>query len=180
MRVSVSREQVLKAFELVEQDPVFSNSRKIVKDGGMPLEMIHAMCANPEVLQGFGALSSTLYPGGSLESEVKEIVILAASRENQCQFCMESHVDLAAAVGMEHPLELLDLPDQLTTRQQLARTWTLAVMQDSNRISDELFNQVHDCFGDDGIIELTMLVGYINMLNMFNNALQNRYHGEIS
>ena len=180
MRVSISRDQVLKAFREVEQDPVFSNSVQIVKEGGMPLEMIQTMCANPDVLRGFGALSSSLYPGGSLEPEVKEIVILAASRENACQFCVGSHVDLASSVGMDEPLEFLDLPEKRSLRQELAMTWTLAVMRDSNAVPDELFMQVKDCFGDAGVIELTMLVGYINMLNMFNNALQNTYHGEMS
>jgi hypothetical protein len=27
-------------------------------------------------------------------------------------------------------------------------------------------------------VELTFLIGYINMLNMFNNCLQVRYHGD--
>ena len=146
----------------------------------MPLEMIQAMCANSQVLEGFGALSSCLYPGGSLEPAVKEIVILAASRENACQFCIGSHVDLAASIGIDQPLEILDQPDRLSIRQRLAMNWTLAVMRNSNAIPDDLFNQVQDCFDDDGVIELTMLVGYINMLNMFNNALQNNYHGEMS
>ena len=30
------------------------------------------------------------------------------------------------------------------------------------------------------IVELTFLVGYINMLNWFNNALQVEYRGELS
>ena len=180
MRVEVSKDQVLKAFRQVEENPVFNNSHRIVKEGGMPLEMIQAMCANAEVLKGFGALSSCLYPGGSLEPEVKEIVILTASRENACQFCIGSHVDLAASIGIDQPLEILDQPEKLSIRQRLAMTWTLEVMRNSNTITDDLFKQVQDCFDDEGVIELTMLVGYINMLNMFNNALQNTYHGEMS
>ena len=31
---------------------------------------------------------------------------------------------------------------------------------------------------DAEIVELTFLIGFINMLNMFNNALEVRYHGE--
>jgi alkylhydroperoxidase family enzyme len=74
----------------------------------------------------------------------------------------------------------LEDPAQLSDHQRLARDYTLQLMQDSNRVSDAMFNAVQQAFGDGGTVELTMLVGYINMLNMFNNALQNRYHGELS
>ena len=33
---------------------------------------------------------------------------------------------------------------------------------------------------DAEIVELTFLVGYINMLNWFNNALQVEYRGELA
>ena len=53
-------------------------------------------------------------------------------------------------------------------------------MLDANAVSDELFDSVQATFGDAGTVELTLLIGYINGLNMFNNALQNRYHGELT
>jgi alkylhydroperoxidase family enzyme len=33
-------------------------------------------------------------------------------------------------------------------------------------------------FSDAELVELTFLIGYINMLNLFNNALGVRYNGE--
>jgi alkylhydroperoxidase family enzyme len=40
--------------------------------------------------------------------------------------------------------------------------------------------ELHDHFTDPEVVELTFLIGYINMLNLFNNALGVRYHGEYS
>ena len=34
--------------------------------------------------------------------------------------------------------------------------------------------------GEAEIVELTFLIGYINMLNWFNNALQVEYRGELA
>jgi alkylhydroperoxidase family enzyme len=38
--------------------------------------------------------------------------------------------------------------------------------------------RIRDAFADSELVELTFLIGFINMLNLFNNALQVRYHGE--
>ena len=38
--------------------------------------------------------------------------------------------------------------------------------------------QLHEHFTDPEIVELSFLIGYINMLNLFNNLLQVRYHGD--
>ncbi len=38
--------------------------------------------------------------------------------------------------------------------------------------------QVHEHFTDPELVELTFLVGYINLLNLFNNCLEVRYDGD--
>ncbi len=56
--------------------------------------------------------------------------------------------------------------------------YTRAAMTDSNRIPEPLFIQLKLHFSQPEIVELTFLIGYINMLNLFNNCLQVRYNGE--
>ena len=53
-------------------------------------------------------------------------------------------------------------------------------MTDSNAIPEPLAQQLHEHFSDPELVELTFLIGYINMLNLFNNCLQVRYNGEYS
>ena len=38
--------------------------------------------------------------------------------------------------------------------------------------------EIHAAFSDPELVELTFLVGYINLLNLFNNSLNVRYHGD--
>jgi AhpD family alkylhydroperoxidase len=181
MRIQVSKAQILSAFNAVSNQEVFAQSAARVHQGELPLEMIQAMCANPMALSGFAAFSAAIYPGGSLERDIQELVILAASVRNACQFCAASHQDIARSVGLcDDPVSLLDSPESMSDRQRLAVEWTRSVLQDSNAISDAQFDEVRACFGDAGLVELTLLVGYINMLNLFNNALENRYNGELA
>ena len=37
---------------------------------------------------------------------------------------------------------------------------------------------MRDVFSDPELVELSFLIGYINMLNLFNNSLDVRYEGE--
>jgi alkylhydroperoxidase family enzyme len=51
-------------------------------------------------------------------------------------------------------------------------------MTDSNAVAEALYGQLKQAFSDPELVELTFLIGYINMLNLFNNALGVRYHGD--
>ena len=179
MRVTVTADQIRSAFEAVKDDPSFDESRGLWERGRPPVEMIQAMCLRPELLRAFAGFGHSVYPGGLLERRVKELVIITASQANDCQFCVNSHVDLVTIASiLDGPLELIELPATLAPRERLAIAYTRAVMRDSNRIPDGLSADLKTAFSDPELVELTFLIGYINMLNLFNNSLQVRYHGE--
>lgn len=179
MRVTVTPAQIRDAFEAVKDDPSFDESRGLWERGHAPVEMLQAMCLRPEILRAFAGFGGSVYPGGLLERRVKELVIVTASKRNDCQFCTDSHCDLVEMAGiLEEPIALVNDPASLPVRERLAIAWTRAVMADSNNIPDELGAEIKEHFSDAEIVELAFLVGYINMLNLFNNALGVRYRGE--
>ena len=181
MRVTVSPEQIKSAFEAVKDDPSFDESRALWERGRPPVEMIQAMCLRPEILRAFAGFGGSVYPGGLLERRVKELVIIAASKTNECQFCTYSHCDLVDIADIvKDPLVVIEQPDLLAPRERLAIEYTRAAMADSNAIPEPLAEGLHEQFSDPELVELTFLIGYINMLNLFNNGLQVRYHGEYS
>ena len=94
MRVTVTQETVRSAFDAVKDDPSFDESRGLVERGLLPVEMLQAMTLRPEILRAFAGFGRCVYPGGLLERRVKELVIITASRANDCQFCLNSHCDL--------------------------------------------------------------------------------------
>jgi AhpD family alkylhydroperoxidase len=179
MRVTVTPEQIQSAFEAVKDDPSFDESRGLWERGLPPVEMLQAMCLRPEILRAFAGFGNSVYPGGVLERRVKELVIITASQRNDCQFCTFSHCDLVDIAGIvEDPLVAIAHPESLPTRERLAVEYTRAAMTDSNAIPDGLAGQLHEHFSDPELVELSFLIGYINMLNLFNNLLGVRYNGE--
>ena len=179
MRVTVSHEQIQSAFEAVKDDPSFDESRGLWERGRLPVEMIQAMCLRPEILRGFAGFGGCVYPGGLLERRVKELVIIASSKANECQFCTNSHCDLVDIADIvQDPLVVIESTESLKPRERIAIAYTRAVMIDSNQIPEPLAQELHEHFTDPELVELTFLIGYINMLNLFNNALGVRYNGE--
>jgi alkylhydroperoxidase family enzyme len=181
MRVTISPEQIQTAFEAVKDDPSFDESRGLWERGRPPVEMIQAMCLRPEILRAFAGFGHSVYPGGMLERRVKELVIITASKHNECQFCTYSHCDLVDIADiLDEPLVAIQHPERLATRERVAVEYTKAAMADSNAIPDSLGRELHEHFSDPELVELSFLIGYINMLNLFNNLLQVRYNGEYS
>ena len=179
MRVTVTPEQIKTAFEAVKDDPSFDESRGLWERGRPPDEMIQAMCLRPEILRAFAGFGTCVYPGGLLERRVKELVIITASKTNECQFCTNSHCDLVDIADIvKDPLVAIEHTDSLAPRERLAIEYIRAVMADSNAVTEPLARQLHEHFTDPELVELTFLIGYINMLNLFNNCLQVRYNGE--
>ena len=181
MLVTVSPEQIQLAFEAVKDDPSFDESRGLWERGRPPVEMIQAMCLRPEILRGFAGFGNCVYPGGLLERRVKELVIITSSHTNECQFCTNSHCDLVdIAEIVADPLVAIENTESLVPRERIAIAYTRAVMSDSNHIAEPLARELREHFTDAEVVELTFLVGYINMLNLFNNALGVRYNDEYS
>jgi AhpD family alkylhydroperoxidase len=179
MRVTVSPDQIRSAFEQVKDDPSFDESRGLWERGRPPVEMIQAMCLRPELLQAFAGFGNCVYPGGLLERRVKELVIIASSEKNECQFCTNSHCDLVRISDIEQePLMAVAHPASLASRERVAIEYTRAAMTDSNHIPETLRAELNERFSDPELVELTFLIGFINMLNLFNNCLDVRYNGE--
>ena len=179
MRVTVTPEQIRSAFEAVKDDSSFDESRGLWERGHAPVEMIQAMCLRPEILRAFAGFGNAVYPGGELERRVKELVIITASRRNDCQFCTFSHLDLVDIAGIvAEPLAMIDDTATLAPRERLAVEYTRAAMHDSNAVPESLASELHEQFTDPELVELSFLIGYINMLNLFNNLLGVRYNGE--
>jgi alkylhydroperoxidase family enzyme len=181
MRVTVSPEQIRAAFEAVKDDPSFDESRGLWERGQPPVEMLQAMCLRPEILRAFAGFGNSVYPGGVLERRVKELVIITASQTNECQFCTSSHCDLVDIADIvDDPLRVIAEPAGLESRERLAIEYTRAAMHDSNNVPSAVQAQLHEHFTDPELVELSFLIGYINMLNLFNNLLGVRYNGEYS
>jgi len=179
MRIQIDPATVSKSFQAVSHDESLAESRALHEAGLPVVEMLQAMAMRPEILASFATFGDAVYPGGLLERPLKEKVILRASLLNECQFCTQSHISLMRQLNISHdPVNSVLDKDLLGDREKIALKYTELVTGDSNRVTDEFFTELKLYFTDPEIVELTFLIGFINMLNRFNNALDIRYHGD--
>ncbi|MDP6433626.1 MAG: hypothetical protein QGI15_04830, partial [Candidatus Scalindua sp.] len=95
--------------------------------------------------------------------------------------CTNSPIDIAKGLGIsEDPVKMLGDKDNLKPEYACAIDYLNAIFADSNKIPDSMFDELRKHFSEGEIVELTFLIGYINMLNWFNNALQVEYRGELA
>ena len=180
MRIKTNPEQLAKAFASLKNNESFQEINAILEQGGKPHDMVKAMAMYPP-LDAMESLGNAVYPGGSLPRELKELIILQSSINNSCQFCTNSHIDIAKGLGIsEDPVQMLKAKDDLLPSYSCALAYLDAIFEDSNRIPESIFDQLREHFSEAEIVELTFLIGYINMLNWFNNALQVEYRGELA
>ena len=179
MRVTVTPDQIRAAFEAVKDDPSFDESRGLWERGHPPVEMLQAMCLRPEILRAFAGFGNAVYPGGILERRIKELMIITASHGNDCQFCFNAHCDIVDLEDIiDDPVAAIGEPSALSARERLAVEYTRAAQADSNDLPEDLVRKLHEQFSDPELVELSFLVGYITMLNLFNNLLEVRYRGD--
>ena len=181
MRINTNPEQLAKAFASLKNNESFQEINAILEQGGNPHDMVKTMAMYPPLIEAMESLGNAVYPGGSLPRELKELIILQSSINNSCQFCTNSHIDIAKGLGIsEDPVNMLETTGDLPPAHTCALAYLDAIFEDSNRIPESMFCQLREHFGEAEIVELTFLIGYINMLNWFNNALQVEYRGELA
>ena len=179
MHVTPDPNEVKKVFSELSSDSSFEESRKLAEAGLPVVEMLQAMSMQPAILKAFAGFGQAIYPGGSLPRELKERVILKASLLNSCQFCAGSHIDLIKQLGIaSEPVTHLDQIAAESDKDKLVLEYTELVTKDSNRVTPKVMDNLRQYFSEPEIVELTFLIGFINMLNRFNNALGVRYNGD--
>ena len=174
MRITIDPARVAETFAHFANNPSFQESAQLFARGQPIAEMLQAFAMNENVLRAFAGFE-TIYPNGSLERGILEKVILRVSQLHDCQFCTNSHLEIMQGFGVG--TDLSPLAPQ-TQRERLAIEYAELVTRDSNRIPDAFIERLHGAFGDPEIVELTFVIGFITMLNRFNNALEVRYRGE--
>ncbi len=132
---------------------------------------------SPEVAGRAAHLGAYLRFESTLDDAIKELAIIAAAREFDCDYEWAAHVVLARQAGTREaaidavanrtPLADADLSDDEATVIGYGRE-----MFRRKRVSDETFAAAKDRFGAQGVTELTATMGYYAMLACALNAFE--------
>jgi len=125
--------------------------------------------AAPEAIKALSTLE-TLLLGSGLEQSLIELVKTRASQINGCAFCINMHTQDARKRGeTEQRLYLLNAWREAplyTDRERAALAWTEALtLIAETHAPDDIYNEVRKHFSETETVNLTMLIGTINMWN---------------
>lgn len=125
--------------------------------------------AAPEAIKALSTLE-TLLLGSGLEQSLIELVKTRASQINGCAFCINMHTQDARKRGeTEQRLYLLNAWREAplyTDRERAALAWTEALtLISETHAPDDIYTEVRKHFSETETVNLTMLIGTINMWN---------------
>jgi len=175
MRFELTSEQYESALAQIKDNASFETSRKIAASGKKLPEMTQAMSLKPGLLEIMDRVGRVVYPGGRLDRVLAEKIIIRISELNSCQFCAGIHTDeIVKGLGVETAEKTTPSDD----RERAALAYAEQVTKDSNKIPDELFDELKKHFSDEEVVELTFHASFMNCLNRFNNALRVTYNDD--
>jgi AhpD family alkylhydroperoxidase len=114
-----------------------------------------------------------------LEQRLIELVKMRASQINGCAYCLDMHSRDARRAGeTEQRLYLLDAWHETslyTPREQAALAWTDAVTRIADtHAPDDVYEGLRSHFSEKEIVDLTILVGMINLWNRLAISFRNQ------
>lgn len=130
---------------------------------------------SPEMVEHLFPMSTHLRYGTDKDQRLTELTILATAREVRSQYEWTAHEPLAVQAGLE--AEIIELVKQRTPLDEagdveglgeLERTiiqFTREAVSDEH-VSAATFARAHGLLGDQGVMDLTGLIGYYNFVNI--------------
>ena len=123
----------------------------------------------PELLKAVSALEKAVQDSG-FDRKLLHLVKLRASQINGCAYCVDMHVKEARHDGeTEQRIHLISAWREsplYSERERAALEWTEALtLLPQSRANDEFYEPLKAHFSDVEIVQLTVLIGAINVWN---------------
>ncbi len=146
----------------------------------MKAERLRAWEIAPDAIKALKAVEGCVAQS-ALETSLAELVKVRASQINGCSYCLEMHSTQARKSGeSEQRLHVLSAWHQsglYSERERAALAWTDAITKIAQSgAPDELYEALQTQFSEKEIVDLTLLVGLINVWNRI--AISFRYVSE--
>ncbi|MGD0054639.1 MAG: carboxymuconolactone decarboxylase family protein [Acidimicrobiales bacterium] len=136
---------------------------------------------SPRLLNLMEPLGAELRFHGLLDKRVRELVICAVARHTSNQFEWTPHIPLAVEAGVSRSTISAVLegvtPEGIPEDEYIALEFAQRLM-DAHGVPDFLFTEAKSKFGDEGIIELTTLIGYYVTVCWIMNVARTHAQGE--
>jgi AhpD family alkylhydroperoxidase len=148
---------------------MFLNLDRTEEDGMTEKARMAYYQVAPDAIKALTGVENYIAHSG-LEKSLIELVKMRASQINGCAYCLWMHSSDARKAGeTEQRLYLLDAWEEsrlYTERERAALAWTEAVTRVSETHAPrEVYDALRPHFTDKEIVDLTVLIGMINLWN---------------
>lgn len=170
-------EPTLTRVQLIEEREQASSSQVDVYDhiaasrGGRMIRPFAAMLHRPELARAVADLGAVIRFQSTLSDHDREVAIVTTAVERDCAFEWESHRPLAVEAGVAEPT-LVAVADGGAVSDPRDGEIVELVRQLCRVGADggELYDAALDRYGETGLVELSVLVGYYSMMAVFMKA----------
>ena len=153
--------------------PFFANQRRKYGD---VLQAALLWARSPKLFMAVAFLYGMIDRRSSpIEPPLRSLVTVRVSQVNDCPFCVDINsatllergvnIDKVEALHAWRESELFD------ERERAVLEYTEAMTRSDQRVEDPMIESLRAYFNEDGIIELSGLIGFQNMSSKFNSAL---------
>jgi uncharacterized peroxidase-related enzyme len=135
--------------------------------------LFRTMAHHPRAMEDFYRLYTTLMDHGVVERRLKEMLYLAVSFVNECDYCTRHHVKSARDAGLTeqqiHEIQT-EQGQNFTPKEQSALHYAREITRTS-AVDDDTRYRLQEQFSNDQFVEITMVVALANFTNRFSNGI---------
>jgi len=154
------------------QQPIFDAIAASRGRVGVPFSLL---LHSPEAAGRIAHLGAYLRFESPLQAAERELAILTAARESDCNFEFAAHARLGREAGVrEEAIEALRARAPLaafTADEARIVDFGRQLLRE-HRVAPDTFAAVHERFGDAGLVDLVALLGYYTLLACALNAFE--------
>jgi uncharacterized peroxidase-related enzyme len=145
--------------------------------GGVVPDVFEILSQRPDFLRVVWAGYRTMFEGGVLPRDVKEMIAVVVSRTNSCGYCVQAHSLLLRAVGggssetvaLAAEADIDALPIEASHKRLLHLA--VKVTQHAYRITDDDFGQLREAgLSEEEILEGVFVASLFNAINRLADA----------
>lgn len=145
------------------------------KNFGMVPNLFATIANYPKALKPLLDLYQVISKESTIEPRLQELANLEVSRINCCNYCLAHHSQMAKMVGVsDEQLNMLkagETVQNFTEKEKTVIEYARQVTQNAEAVSNELFKRLSSYFTVSETVNLTLIIGLMNVFNRFNGAL---------
>lgn len=143
----------------------------IKKSTGKVPKWMRVMANCDDILVGFFTMFKAIMDDSPVESRLKWLIAWKISDLNKCEYCVSVAEMQLRNFGLTEE-EVKDIKNRkLNEKEQLAMDYAIASSDHAYNIDQNLVQRTREAYGDEGLVELTSVVGLFNFINRFNDSL---------